>query len=366
MIKPIFLSEGLRMFRRKLRVGKKGFRRYSGNADEICKQIVDDCYNKERKYFMTSTGHYSQYWSRDFGLCVKALKELGYEKEIINTLNYALNLFEKNKGITTTITPDGKPFDFPKYAPDSLAYSLHSLIVCRNKELVEKYKPFLESEARKFFNIVVDKNTGLVKKKHFSSIKDQSIRKSSCYDNVMVAWVSENLNKLELQNPMKNYNFKKIIKDNFWKGEYFIEDLSGRNIISGDANVFPFWTGIFDSKEMMKSAIKALTNRKLDKPLPLKYCLEKPKLTWYLYFSTYELDNVWVHLGYPYIDIVPKVDKKLARDYLEKYSKTIEKNRTFLELYDNSGKIYKTPLYISDEGMLWASMHIYLSEKLKN
>ncbi|MBU0472176.1 MAG: hypothetical protein KKF65_06110, partial [Nanoarchaeota archaeon] len=109
-----------------------------------------------------------------------------------------------------------------------------------------------------------------------------------------------------------------------------------------------------------------LREEKLDKPKPLKYCFEKPNLPWYLKFSTYELDNIWVHLGYAYIEVVAKINPKVAKEYIHQYSKTIEKNHNFLELYDRKGLIYKTLFYIADEGMIWASMHLNLLEKFKS
>lgn len=366
-MKLIFVSEGLRMFKRKLRVESKGFNKYADSVKNICHKIIIDCYDSKNDYFKTSNGHFSEYWGRDFGLCVRALKNLGFQKEIENTLSYALNIFEKNKTLTTTISPNYKPFNFPNYAPDTLAFTLHSLITTNNKKLISKYKSFLESEARKYFEIVINKKTGLVKNKHFSSMKDHAIRVSSCYDNVMSAWISKNLNTLNFNNPLKDYNFKRIIKDNFWNGDYFIDDLSGGKLLTGDANVFPFWTGIFNSKKMLKSAIKSLQNKNLDKPFPLKYSLEKPKVVWYdLFAKDYEFRNIWPIIGYPFIEIVSKLDIKQAKLYLNQYSEQIIKHKTFLEVYDFNGKPFKTFFYYSDEAMLWASMHLNLLKELNS
>ncbi|MFH1589455.1 MAG: hypothetical protein ABIB43_02725, partial [archaeon] len=346
----LLLKEGLRIVKRKIRVKKHGFKKYSGNADSICKQVVEDCYNTKENYFMTSAGHFSQYWTRDFGLCVKPLKELGYQKKIVSTLDYALNIFKKNECITTTITPDGKVLDIPTYAPDSLAYTLHSLIVANSPYLIKKYDSFLKKEVDKFFELVVDKKTGLVKRKHFSSMKDQSIRESSCYDNVMTAWVSTSLNRLGWNNPLKKYDYKKIILDLFWTKEGFIDDLSGRNMITGDANVFPYYTGLFDSKRMIKISIKSLKKRLLDQPFPLKYSVEKPKVSWIeLFNKDYEFQNIWPMMGYPYVEVVSKINKTLAKEYMKKYSSMIEKHKTFVEVYNPEGKPHHKIFYYADE-----------------
>ena len=53
------LPEGLRMFRRHIDIRKNGFYRYEGDAEEICRKIVDSCWNKEKEYFMVSgNGNY--------------------------------------------------------------------------------------------------------------------------------------------------------------------------------------------------------------------------------------------------------------------------------------------------------------------
>jgi len=348
------------MLKHSLYIRKKGFRNISGNSKNICKQIVNNCYNNEKNYFMISNGHFCEFWTRDFGLCVDSLKKLGFEKKIKNTLDYSLKIFE-NKKLCTTINPSGKTFNFPNYAPDSLAFMLHSLITLEDKYIIKKYSEFLEKEAKKYFKIVIEKDSGLVKKKRFSSMKDHSIRNSSCYDNIMSAWISKNLRKMKLENPLKSYNFKKIIKNNFWTGNYFIDDLSGKKKLSGDANVFPFWTKIFNSKKMIKDSVEKIKIEKLDKPFPLKYSVEKTSVNKYDFLAkNYQTGTIWPMIGYPYIEVVSKINKKLAKEYIDIYSKIIEKNKNFLEVYDYEGKPYKSKFYYSDEEMLWASKHLSL------
>ncbi len=349
------------MFKRRRKYEQEGFKPYEGNAKNICEQIVRNCYNKKENYFMTSLGHFCEYWSRDFGLCVESLKKLGYEKEIKSTLNYALNIFQKKGKITTTINPKGKPFDFPTYAPDSLGFTLHSLVTLNDKELVEKHKSFLEKEVKRYYKKVINKKTGLVKKKHFSSMKDLAKRKSSCYDNIMSGWISKNLDLLGLNNPLKKYDFKKLILDNFWTGTHFIDDLSGSKILSGDANTYSFWTKLFEEEDLISSAISKVQKKGLDKPFPIKYSIEKPKTVWYdLLSSGYEFQSIWAMTGIPFIKVVLKVDEELAKKYFDKYTALIEEHKTFLEVYEKDGSIFKRYNYVSDEAMLWASMYLEL------
>jgi len=361
MLKPIHLKEGIRYFKRARRVKKEGIKKYKGNAEQICRQIINDCWNKE--YFQTSNGHFNEFWTRDFAWCAESLIKLGYKKEVEKTMQYALKIFKKYNKITTTISPDGKAFDFPDYAVDSVPYFIRTLNIA-NKDLIKKNKFFLNEKINGYCNKIIDKKTGLVRKdRHFSSIKDYAKRTSSCYGNCMVAMLNNELKKIKiLDNPFKSYNYKRLIKDNFWKKTHFIDDLSGYDFVTGDANVFPFWTGVFNEKDMLKKTIKKIQEKGLDKPFPLRYYHEKIKehkmLSIEFFAKGYERDTVWGHLGPLYIKIVKMVDKRLALDYIRQYRKIIEKNKNYLELFFPNERPYSTFWYYADESMLWASMFL--------
>jgi len=244
---------------------------------------------------------------------------------------------------------------------------VRSLSHARAESLANKHSKFLNSEIRKFFNIVMDKDTGLVRKdRHFSSMKDHSLRKSSCYDNVMAAVLAKELESLKmLENPFRKYNFRKIIKGNFWNGDYFLDDLSGSRVITGDSNVFPFWAGIFSSKKMLKSAVSSMQSAGLDKPFPLKYTksakLGKQKFIGIEFFAkNYERNTVWTHMGPLFISLVKKVSRNDFEKYCRQYKSIIEKHKNYLELFTPEGKPYRTPFYCSDESMLWAANFLAL------
>lgn len=362
-IKLINVKEGLRYFSRSTKVIFKGFKSYKGDAKQICNSIVRDCWNGN--YFQTSTGHFCEFFTRDFGWCTEALLSLGYREKVVKTLNFALGIFSKHHRVAVAISPDNVPFDFPSYSVDTLPFLIRSLRIANAKGLIDRYRAFLDKEISHFYDTVLDKSSGMVRKnRYFSSMKDYSKRKSSCYDNVMVAMLNEELKKLRLENPLKSYNFKKIIKDNFWTGSYFLDDLSGLEYVTGDSNVFPFWAGIFDSKKMLKLAISSVQERDLDKPFPLKYSEQKLRehdfLLIEIFSKNYERDSVWTHMGPMFIELVKRVDKNRAKEYVKKYTEVIERYKNYLEVFNPYGSPYKSPFYYSDEGMLWASMYLKL------
>jgi len=230
---------------------------------------------------------------------------------------------------------------------------------------MEKYRDFLNREIEKFHEKVIDPRTGLVKPAHFSSIKDHAVRKSSCYDNVMAAMLCSILKRHKsLKNPLEKYNFRKIIMDNFWTGSYFLDDLSGIKAVTGDANIFPFWTGVFDDKAMMKKAFSKIQEAGLDRPFPLKYSCGKIRQKFILlgriFTPNYERNAVWMHMGPLYVGLLKKIGKKEAEAHKKCYRALIEKHKTFPEVLDSRGKPYHTPFYYCDEAMLWAANFLTL------
>ncbi|MBU0457329.1 MAG: hypothetical protein ABH824_05100 [Nanoarchaeota archaeon] len=354
-----YLTQGTRIFLTswKNRISPK---KYEGNAETICKQIVKDCWND--RFFQTSTTNFPQFWTRDFGWCTKSLLTLKYEKEVHQTLRYAINRFKEYKKITTTITPKGKPFDFPLPAVDSLPWLIHSIKISKFPH--HSHKNFLNQETKKFFKTFINEHTGLVKPDlHVSSMKDFAVRKSSCYDNCMVALLAKDLEEMKLINPFKGFNYPDIIKRHFWNGAYFYDDLTKKDYITGDANFFPFIFGVVEDKKMLHSAIAHLHEAELDEPFPLKYSNSRENINFIwqeLFFRDYESNAIWMHMGPLYVKLLQQVDENRSRKYKEKYKELIEKHKNFLEVFSAAGKPFSTPFYYCDSGMLWAANYLTL------
>lgn len=332
--------------------------------EDICRKIIELCFNNKEKYFMVSTGNFNQFYARDFGMCIQSLIYLGYKDKVKLTLEYAMNKYEKFGVITTQITPKGKPVDFPYFTPESASYMLNSLLILNDKALIEKYKDLFLKIAIKIKN--EDLESGLLRKdKKYSSMKDHSIRVSDCYNNSFLVLFSNNLKKIGIHVlDVKVNDFKKA----FWTGKYFKDDLSGFDVCSSDANVYPYLTKIINDKKMAKSSIKEILKRGLDKPYPLRY-LRSDDIKHKFHFADilvpgYEKDSSWVHLGMNFLEVLEMHDKKLLFKYLKVYEKLILKHKNFLEVYDKNGKPFSRLFYESDENMLWVS--IFLALKLRN
>lgn len=335
-------------------------KKYDGSAAEICQQIVKECWNNH--FFQTSTGNFPQFWTRDFGWCTQSLIKLGYTLQVHATLRYALNRFKEYNSITTTITPNGKPFDFPNFAADSLPWLIHSIKV--SKFPYYSYRQFLNKEIHAFFQRVINPQTGLVNPNlHVSSIKDLAIRKSSCYDNCLVGLLANDLRELKLDNPFEQFNYPEIIKRHFWNGQYFYDDLSKQPYVAGDANIFPFVLGLIADKQMLASAVAKIQEAGLDKPFPLKYTADKSKVRfiWQEFLlKNYEGDSIWMHLGILYCKLLQQVDKIKAGEIKDLYTRLIERHKNYLEVFTRHGEPYQTALYVCDRGLLWAANYLTL------
>ncbi|MFC1741700.1 hypothetical protein ACFL3V_04155 [Nanoarchaeota archaeon] len=363
----IYISEPWRMFKRSRYVKKHGFKRFKGTPKNIAEQIIQSCWNKEQNYFMVSSGHFCEFYSRDFGMCAEALVKLGHRKKVIQTLDYALSHFKKHRRITTSISPKGICFDFPTYGADSLPFIIRAIKAAKAKQILKKYNTFLKKEISYYFKTVFDRKTNLVKEgAHFSSMKDYSKRNSSCYSNCMLSMLNDDLAALKFYNPFSKYKIRQSILSTFWNGNYFYEDRSCEKTVTGDANTFPFWCGVTNSRMVFNLCMKSMEKARLTKPFLLKYTAKKQKTApaiWQeLLAGDYERDTVWIHLGACFLDVISRFDKKKLKQFLAQYEANIKKYGNFLEVYDRNGKPFKTLFYVTDESMLWVSKYLALKK----
>lgn len=352
------IPEAAGMIKRAITVHAKGFNQYDGNPKKICTQIIDDCWNGE--FFQASAGHFHQFWMRDFGMNVKSLIKLGYKKQVQKTLSFALKKYKKNNKVTTTIRKN-KAFDFPTYAPDSLAFLLYSLR-CAKYKLTKDDKAFLNEQIEEFRTKVVDPFTGLVKQGHFSSMKDHYIRNSSCYDNIMLAVVAKEAKTLKLE---CSFTFQKEhFMANFWTGQYFLDDISGYKHIAADANVYPFFMEVINNRTLMKKAMASIRKDKLHKPFPLKYTkVPAPqKRIWASPLApNYAGNTIWTFQAGPFLHVLKKTNQQWFKESYADMTKMIARYKTFPEVLKPNGKPYKTAFYYSDEAMIWAANYAALS-----
>ncbi|RLE48246.1 hypothetical protein DRJ25_00325 [Candidatus Woesearchaeota archaeon] len=342
--------EGIKLISNSLKRKIKGQTKFQGNAEEICTKITKQCWNG--KYLINSLGNYKEFWARDFGLSVDALLAMGFKKEARETIKYALKQYKKQGKITTTIHNNGKLFNFPPglYSPDSTAYVLYSLKKINAKELTKQYKDFLQKETNKFFEKTLDKKTGMIKKKKYSSMRDFVATRASCYDCTIMFWMSELARSTGLKAPKLD---KKKLIETYWNGEYFRNGVEEEHFTT-EANIIPFWTGLVKDPEKFRKVIQKIEKERLNKPLALKYTkkLDEKHIFFEFLAPAWERDKVWTNIGLMYLLLLAKYDKNRCKKEIKKYEKLIEKQKTIYECYEEL-KPYRSLLYLSDEGMMW-------------
>jgi len=370
------LSTPLRMVKR--RYMREPIKRHRGEPNDICRQIIADCFDKKRGYFMVSRGHFQEFYMRDFGMCVEALLALGHADKVLLTLTYALSRFKKYNKVTTTINDDGHPVNFFAYPCDSLPFLIRTIRVIKQhtksnnlrvlENIIFDYREFLERQVDIYVAELFDFQTGMVKeRKNCSSIRDHTHLNSSTYANSMAGMLSIELDLLGWPNPLHDIPIGKKIYKHRWRNMYFRTDASNDITVTADANVFPFYCGVIKSNDMLRKAIETMQRAKLDHPFPLKYANKnswRGKNLAALLAPNYEGTAIWAHLGLCYLYVLDGFDDALLKKHLRQYFLNIKQWGNFLEVYQPDGKRpYKSVLYFCDADMLWASMYLHLARK---
>src|SRR5206468_2146561 len=139
-----------------------------------------------------------------------------------------------------------------------------------------------------------------------------------------------------------------------------IERYLAREFPSGDANVWPFFFGVFRDPEMAGRACSALEAGAFTRPIPLRYFerrlpdaeLPIPRL----FTPNYQGDTSWMQLGPAFLTVLRDVDRQRMIAHRDRVAAFIDRDRNYLELYTPDGRPYRgrLGLYRADEGMLWA------------
>lgn len=367
------MREGLRIFKRHLRIKRRGYEKFTGNDEEICRNIISRCWNG--KYFQVSpdSGNYPLFYSRDFGMCCDALIKLGYTNEVLSTLSYAMQRYSGSGYIALIISREGIPFNFPDvYSPDGTAYLLRSLRMAGDISLIVKNRGFLNKEIMNFEEVVIDKDIGFIKDKNFSGMRDHAVVRRSCYDMIAACMLSDEIERINLltgrellSNLLKKYKLRNTLVKNYWK-DYFMNSASDPSVTS-HCNIFPYYLDVIDDMDMLIRSMAKIKSEKLDVPFPLKYENYNPRRKFIpeeIFVSGWERNTLWGFLAIPYIDLLSRIDPAGAREQIIEYGKRIEKHG-MVEVYFPDGKRpYSSAFFSSETSILWASMYLELKNRL--
>jgi hypothetical protein len=220
----------------------------------------------------------------------------------------------------------------------------------------------LRTEVERYAATVVDPRTSLVRSDLvLSSHRDTVRTPSSCYANTMLVVLDLVGRRTGWYASPLDASIGARVVEAFWRGDHF-SDRADRDLLTGDAGVFPFWTGAVPDRLGLAPALDALRQARLTSPLPLRYATrrnaraEDPVQR--LFVPDYQGTSVWSSLGAIYLALLARVDVSEARAGLAAYARLIERDGTLREVYTSELRPYRgrLGLFLADEAMLWASI----------
>jgi hypothetical protein len=367
-----------------------GHRREAGTAEEILRAGLEACWSG--RYLTASPGHYRQVWTRDTGFAAPALVRLGgpYDERLLKTLAWAIDVWRRRGShVTTTINPLLRwPVDIFDYGVDSLPLLLASLrsvaaqpsTASAAEALAREHRGWIAREVEHFIDQVVDPDTGLVRSdRHYSAHRDTFRNGTTAYANTMVAllgrtvaetgWGPDRLSRHFGSNGVATPDWGSLLRRHFWLGDRF-RDRLGSDETSGEANVWPFFTGVIEDREMLARALATLQRDGYASPYPLRFQAthgpEGMLLLFRIYSSDYQTTTAWTSLGSIYLSLLREVDPATAAVELLRMQRLIERDGTFWEVLDDRGGGWRSRsrLSVSDHSMLWGAILLETLEHL--
>jgi len=385
------------------------------SVDQIIRDIHALRFNPDLA-FLISGDHFSMFYLRSLGIFYHSLldprtaldetdwknRQLIYAKSLI----YSLEVFSQSDRLTTTIVPIGPKsvalanfFAYPSDSLYSLLYAIEALqtdeinsiynyqslgqtydlnTAILAEKLLEQYKPTLQRHYKNYIDMVVDSETGLIRKDlQLSSTKDSNIRESSFYDNI-VLWRTKQL-AMELgvieDNQAELDTLKQKILDTFWLADegYFLDHLSQKSIdqhyYSSDWLV-AYMTGFLDPTDKVEQtylikSVEYVKRNALDRPFAIAYQpdLRKQELHFFpKYFApTYASISLWSNWGMEYTKLMTSLAQATgditylneAELQIAAYSYNIRRYRGYPEVYNYEGDFFRQPFYKSIRRTGW-------------
>lgn len=366
-IAPAVLAEYVHNAGVRLRRQFRGHTRHRGDAGSIVRACIEACWNG--RTFTASPGHFDMFWTRDLSFSVPSLVRLGYGERVRESLAYALEVWaQRDHHITTTIHYFDRPGDVYEYGVDSLPLFMAALRAADARDLVERHRSWLEAEIAHFYAMVVDPRSGLVRSdRKFSAHRDTVVNRSNAYGNTMVALLAKTIEETGwFVSPFERHfrgDYGRLLLEHFWVNDHF-RDALGDETVSGEANIWPFYTGVIGDPLIVAAALSYLDANGFCDPYPLRYetCRRPEREVWLTrhVLPDYQGSTVWTSLGAMYLQVLRTVNPGLAASETARYVAWIERDGTFWEVMNARGENWVSPrwIMIGEESMLWSAIFL--------
>jgi len=196
--------------------------------------------------------------------------------------------------------------------------------------------PWLEAEIAHYYDTVVDPRSGLVRSdRKFSAHRDTVVNRSNAFGNSMVALLAKTIEETGwFTSPFERHfegDYGRLLIEHFWVGDHF-RDALGDETVSGEANIWPFYTGVLADPLHVASALRYLDANGFCDPYPLRYeTSRRPEREVWLtrhVLPDYQGSTVWTSLGAMYLQVLRTVDPLLAASETARYVSWIERDGT--------------------------------------
>jgi len=366
-IGPAVLAEYAHNLGIRIRRQLRGHRRHPGKAPAIVRACIEACWNG--RTFTASPGHFDMFWTRDLSFSVPSLVRLGHRQRVLGSLAYALDIWTKRRHhVTTTIHYFDRPGDVFEYGVDSLPLLLAALRATGATDLVTRHALWLQAEVDHFYAMVVDPATGLVRSdRKFSAHRDTVVNRSNASGNTMVALLAKTIEETGwLESPFQRHfegDYGRLLLEHFWADDHF-RDALGDETVSGEANIWPFYSGVIGDPDLVAPALGYLAANGFCDPYPLRYeTSRRPEREVWLtrhVLPDYQGSTVWTSLGSMYLQVLKTVDPVLAASETARYVEWIERDGTFWEVMNAQGQNWVSPrwIMIGEESMLWSAIFL--------
>jgi hypothetical protein len=372
-VHPAVLAEYALGLGVRVRRSVRGHRRHRGSVPEILHACVDGCWNGQ--WYVASPGHFRMFWTRDLGFAAAALARSSERDRtrVRASLDRALEVWTRRRShVTTTIHFFDHPGDAFAFGVDSLPLLLAALRIVEADDLIDRHRSWLAGELAHYCDRVVDPLTGLVRPdRTFSAHRDTVVNRSTAYANSMVALLAKTLAETSwFASPLERFfdgDHGRLLRKHFWRGDRFIDTL-GADGTSGEANVWPFWSGVIGDPEMLGRALATLAREGFADPLPLRYETSRhpEREVWVTrhLLPDYQGSTIWTSIGSIYLWLLHTVDRSAAETGIRQYGEWIRRDGTFWEVLDETGRCWVSPrrLFIGEESMLWGAIFLDLVE----
>jgi len=380
---------------------------------DIIADIHTERFNPD-KLLLTSGDHWSTLFSRNLGvfyypMCdprIASDTQDWHNRQIVymQTLAYALGVFEKRPIPVTTIVTTGKYratcMNYWRYPSDTVYGLLFALATLLGKQdaapsdngpakqrpdtapaaqlLLNEYRDTLLQLYKDYRETAFDEDAMFLKRDvALCGAKDITLRYGAFYDNVVFWKTTQLAMTLGLidTDPAFLRRLKRTILKTYWledKG-YFLEELSEVGI--REAHYSSDWllvliTGFLDpakpsERVYFTQSVDYIQRAGVDKPFAIKYQAEAGGRRQFFLarigFASYQRDAIWSFWGMEYIKALLLLYKhtseptylKTADKHIKAYEQAMLRDGGFPELYDTNGKFFETPLVRSIRQTGW-------------